>query len=131
MKEVKFKICLLGDKGVGKTSVIKRFVHNEFDEDYISSIGTNVEKKEVEVDGKNVLLMHGYGNRDLTLKLVRALAESGNYDILLFGHIHECVNMVMGKCLVVNPGEVFGMLTGKATVAVLDTGNMEVSFLEL
>ncbi len=52
------KICLLGDPAVGKTSLIKRFVFNEFDEKYITTIGTNVSKKNVTVvlqeDNKNI-----------------------------------------------------------------------------
>ncbi len=48
-KRVKKKIVLLGDPAVGKTSMIRRFVLNAFDEKYISTIGARVSKKEVEV----------------------------------------------------------------------------------
>lgn len=36
------KICLLGDPAVGKTSLIRRFVEDTYDDNYISTIGTNV-----------------------------------------------------------------------------------------
>jgi Ras-related protein Rab-1A len=36
------KICLIGDPAVGKTSLIRRFVENTYDDNYISTIGTNV-----------------------------------------------------------------------------------------
>ena len=39
------KICLLGDPAVGKTSLIRRFVEDAFEEDYVSTIGTNVLSK--------------------------------------------------------------------------------------
>ncbi len=39
------KICLLGDPAVGKSSLIRRFVKDTFDEDYVSTIGTNVVSK--------------------------------------------------------------------------------------
>jgi len=39
------KICLLGDPAVGKTSLIRRFIEDTFDENYISTIGTNVLSK--------------------------------------------------------------------------------------
>lgn len=39
------KICLLGDPAVGKTSLIRRFVEDTFEEDYVSTIGTNVMSK--------------------------------------------------------------------------------------
>ncbi len=40
-----FKVCLLGDAAVGKTSLIRRFVQDEFHDDYIATIGTKVSKK--------------------------------------------------------------------------------------
>ena len=36
------KICLIGDPAVGKTSLIRRFIENTYDDNYISTIGTNV-----------------------------------------------------------------------------------------
>ncbi len=44
------KIVLLGDSSVGKTSLIRRFVQDQFDDDYISTIGAKVSKKVVPVD---------------------------------------------------------------------------------
>ncbi|UCE75129.1 MAG: GTP-binding protein [Methanomassiliicoccales archaeon] len=46
---VKFKICLLGEGAVGKTSLIKRYVFDEFDETYHVTIGTKVTKKELKI----------------------------------------------------------------------------------
>jgi small GTP-binding protein len=43
------KICLLGDFAVGKTSLVRRFVHNRFDDQYISTIGVKVSRKSVVV----------------------------------------------------------------------------------
>lgn len=43
----KTKICLLGDSKVGKTSLIRRFVMDRFSDDYISTLGTKVTKKEI------------------------------------------------------------------------------------
>ena len=43
------KVCLLGDAAVGKTSLIRRYVHNQFDEKYITTIGTNVSKKDMRI----------------------------------------------------------------------------------
>jgi len=47
--ELTKKICLLGDPSVGKTSLIRRFVLDEFDDSYITTIGTKVTKKEMVV----------------------------------------------------------------------------------
>jgi small GTP-binding protein len=44
---------LVGEPGVGKTSLVRRFVDHSFDDKYISSIGVTVKSKEVEVTGGN------------------------------------------------------------------------------
>src|SRR2546422_6856966 len=49
MKRLKSKVCLVGEKAVGKTSLVRRYVMNMFDEQYITTIGTRVSKKEVSV----------------------------------------------------------------------------------
>ncbi len=46
-KEAKFKIVILGDYAVGKTSLVRAFVEKKFSEDYIPSIGVNLYVKEV------------------------------------------------------------------------------------
>ncbi len=48
-KQLKSKICLVGEKAVGKTSMIRRYVLNMFDDQYLTTIGTKVTKKEVRV----------------------------------------------------------------------------------
>ncbi len=49
-KVVKVKICLIGEEGVGKTSLIRRFVTGQFDELYIRTLGAVVSKKTIEFD---------------------------------------------------------------------------------
>ncbi|MEO9571628.1 MAG: Rab family GTPase [Polaribacter sp.] len=51
------KVLLVGNFGVGKTSLIRRFVLNEFSEDYISTIGVRVSKKVVEFQNETIKLM--------------------------------------------------------------------------
>ncbi|MCX8174002.1 MAG: GTP-binding protein [Thermoplasmata archaeon] len=43
------KIALVGDWGTGKTSLIRRYVLNAFDDSYIQTIGTKVSKKVVDL----------------------------------------------------------------------------------
>ncbi|HYS71358.1 MAG TPA: Rab family GTPase [Thermoplasmata archaeon] len=48
-KNVKMKICLIGEEGVGKTSLIRRYVFSQFDEKYLRTVGTMVSKKIVQL----------------------------------------------------------------------------------
>ena len=51
------KIVLLGHFGVGKTSLIRRFVDNDFDTNYQVTIGVQVKKKEVALKENTVSLL--------------------------------------------------------------------------
>ncbi len=51
------KVLLVGNFGVGKTSLIRRFVLNEFSEDYISTIGVRVSSKILKVDSTEIKLL--------------------------------------------------------------------------
>jgi len=52
MAESKYiiKICLLGEANVGKTSLVYRFIENKFRENYKSTLGVNLLKKDMEID---------------------------------------------------------------------------------
>ncbi len=54
---MKVKICLVGGGAVGKTSLIRRFVYDEFDDRYITTMGAKVSKRDIvvrEQDGSRV-----------------------------------------------------------------------------
>jgi small GTP-binding protein len=51
------KLCLLGDGAVGKTSLVRRYVFDVFDDKYLMSFGTKVSKKTVNVGGSEIDLM--------------------------------------------------------------------------
>jgi len=51
-----FKVVLIGNPGVGKTSLINKFVTNQFKEKYIETIGVNIMVKDLSVLGKKVQL---------------------------------------------------------------------------
>jgi small GTP-binding protein len=46
---IKKKIVLLGDSAVGKTSLIRRYVFDQFQDSYISTIGTKATMKELKI----------------------------------------------------------------------------------
>jgi small GTP-binding protein len=45
MRTLQKKVCLLGDFAVGKTSLIRRFVEDRFDDKYLSTIGVKISRK--------------------------------------------------------------------------------------
>ena len=47
------KICLLGDGEVGKTSLIRKFVYDEFDDKYLMTIGTKITKKTMTIKSES------------------------------------------------------------------------------
>lgn len=49
IRRMKTKLVLLGESGVGKTSLIRRFVLNEYEDAYVPTVGTKVSKIELTV----------------------------------------------------------------------------------
>lgn len=47
------KVCLVGDPEVGKTSLVRRFVIDKYDDSYIQTIGAKVMKKKVNVQDES------------------------------------------------------------------------------
>ena len=69
-------------------------------------------------------------------EIVKALAVSGVYDVVICGHTHKAViekreDKKEAETLVINPGECCGYLTGRKTVAILDLENEEAKIVEL
>jgi small GTP-binding protein len=67
-KDYKKKMCVIGDAGVGKTSLIRRFVVDKFDDKYIATIGTKTSKK-------NVTVRYADGNVNLKLMIWDILGQ--------------------------------------------------------
>lgn len=53
----KFKVCLIGATGVGKTSLVARFVHSVFSDVYRTTIGVKIEAATVRRDAREVQLV--------------------------------------------------------------------------
>jgi small GTP-binding protein len=51
------KICMLGASGVGKTSLVQRFVKSIYSEKYHSTIGVKIDKKTFSVYGQDITLL--------------------------------------------------------------------------
>lgn len=64
-------------------------------------------------------------------QIAKGLAASGRYDVVCFGHNHTFEVGRDGGALLINPGEVFGGLTGSATCVVYDSDRDEATRLEI
>ena len=51
------KICMVGAFGVGKTSLVSRYVHSIFSEKYQTTVGVKIDKKVVQSRGAEVTLV--------------------------------------------------------------------------
>jgi small GTP-binding protein len=47
------KVCMLGDFGVGKTSLVARFVRSTFSDNYLTTVGVKVDSKEIVLPGRD------------------------------------------------------------------------------
>lgn len=88
---------------------------------------------EVNVDGLRIALLHGGepGGAPGPSELLKSLLMTKCYDVIVHGHVHEAKAYNRGKTLIVNPGEVCGYLTGKPSVAVLNTKTMKATIILL
>ena len=53
----KWKIVMMGDFAVGKTSLVRRFVYDEFSDSYLTTIGVKVTKKDLKTDTSDITLL--------------------------------------------------------------------------
>lgn len=83
--EYTFKIVLLGDPSVGKTSLAKRYVDNMFRLDYIMTIGMDVRSKTVYVQDKSVkLVIWDLGGQSFFKDVRETYCKGANGAIIVF-----------------------------------------------
>src|ERR1700733_1561269 len=87
MGPLKKKICMVGQFGVGKTSLVRRFVDSNFDERYLTTIGVKIDRKDVIVGSASVTLMLWdlAGEDDLAQLKVSHLRGASGYILVADG----------------------------------------------
>lgn len=48
MAVISKKLCIIGDFGVGKTSLIRRYVDRQFSDQYLSTVGVKISRKQID-----------------------------------------------------------------------------------
>lgn len=88
---------------------------------------------DVKIDDLRVGLLHGGepGGPPGASELLQALISAKFYDVIAHGHLHQAETYKRGKTLIINPGEVCGYLSGKATIAMLNTKTLDAKIITL
>ena len=104
----------------GDKALITKF---SFEEGSNLEIGFDIFDK-IELDGRKIFLTH-------YPMIAKPIAKSGDFDAVFYGHNHLKNKEMVGKCLLLNPGEVGAYKTGKPTFAIYDTKSNKAEILEI
>src|SRR6058998_1109865 len=119
-QKMKVKVCLVGEGAVGKTCLIRRFIQDQFDDRYISTLGAKVSKKEIKVDGPN-------GGMDVDMTIWDIMGEKGFRELLKEAYFHGAQG-VLAVCDVTRK-ETLDDLEDWVAAVVKVTGNVPIEFL--
>lgn len=115
-----------------KAKLIGIFGNNDGDYQFLKKrfkeINAEIHGKfaEIVVDGVKIAMVHGDD-----MELLESLIGTESYDVIVHGHTHEAKIYRKGNTLVINPGEVFGYLSNKSTVALLDTQKLDAEIVQI
>jgi putative phosphoesterase len=113
-KELKCRyVGIFGNNDGDKLLLLERAEGNIRNQPYIFTL-----------NNRKIVVMHEHNVAD-------ALADSGHFDLVVYGHTHKPDVRKVKNTLVVNPGEVGSWLYGKSTVALADLNKMEADIVEL
>ena len=120
-QRIKTKICLIGEGAVGKTSRIRRFVQDEFDDRYITTLGAKVSKRQVafELPGPKQVQM------DMTVWDI--MGEKGFRELLKEAYFHGAQG-VLAVCDVTRRDTLKDLDDWVAAVVKV-TGHVPIEFL--
>ena len=81
------KICMLGAFGVGKTSLVRRFVDTIFSDNYLTTVGVKLDKKTLAVGAEtvNLILWDIAGEDDTSAVRTTYLRGSAGYLLVADG----------------------------------------------
>ncbi|MEK6851047.1 MAG: Rab family GTPase [Candidatus Thermoplasmatota archaeon] len=87
-KRLKAKVCLVGEHGVGKTSLIRRYVLDEFDDRYIVTLGAKVSKREM------MFTMPGRGDVHMDMTVWDIMGSKGFRELLREAYFHGAQGII-------------------------------------
>ncbi len=119
-EKMKVKVCLVGEGAVGKTCLIRRFIHDQFDDRYISTLGAKVSKKELQVDADGTPV-------DVDMAIWDIMGEKGFRELLKEAYFHGAQG-VLAVCDITRMDTLTDLDDWVAAVVKV-TGNIPVEFL--
>ena len=121
-QRMKVKVCLVGEGAVGKTALIRRFIHDQFDDRYISTLGAKVSKKEVTVP-------HPKGDGDVAVDMTiwDIMGEKGFRELLKEAYFHGAQG-ILAVCDVTRK-DTLGELHDWIAAVNKVTGQIPIQFL--
>ena len=85
MSDYKFKLPIIGDGGVGKTTLTHRYLHGIFEEKYALTIGMEFYIKKLEIDGKSTSLhIWDFAGEDKFRFLLPGVINGANGTLFMF-----------------------------------------------
>jgi small GTP-binding protein len=83
--ELTYKICIFGDKGVGKTTLVDRYITNTFHENIQMTLGASILVKTLELEsGKITLQVWDFGGQSRFKFLISSYARGSAGGIFMF-----------------------------------------------
>ena len=84
-REGAFKLCIFGDGGVGKTTLVNRYLTKVFDEDIKMTVGADFYVKDLEIDGKKVVIrIWDFGGEQRFKVLLPSFAKGADGGIFMY-----------------------------------------------
>jgi small GTP-binding protein len=92
------KICMMGAPGVGKTSLVRRFVDSVFSEKYLSTIGVKIDRKTVDMGDTtlNLMLWDLQGEERYEWVRLQYLRGAAGYILVADGTRPETLEVAIG-----------------------------------
>jgi len=115
-----------------KAKLIGIFGNNDGDHQFLKKrfkeINAEIRGRFAEViaDDIKIAILHGEDT-----ELLESLIGTESYDVIVHAHSHEAKIERKGKTLIINPGEACGYLSGKSTLAFLDTKSLDAKIVEI
>ena len=83
--EIKYKLIVIGDENVGKTSIINRFKSNQFTGDYEPTVGLDFQSIPLLIDNQNVtLLLYDTAGQEKFRSLIPLYTKDANIIFLIY-----------------------------------------------